>query len=63
MDNYVTLDEGTGIVHQAPAFGDDDARVGREYNLPFVQFINEDGTMPEEATDFAGLMFKKLIHR
>lgn len=59
MDNYVTLDEGTGIVHQAPAFGDDDARVGREYNLPFVQFINEDGTMPEEATDFAGLMFKE----
>ena len=59
MDTYVTMDEGTGIVHQAPAFGDDDARVGRIYNLPFVQFIEEDGTLPEEATDFAGLTFKE----
>ena len=54
VDTYVTMDEGTGIVHIAPAFGDDDARVGKEYKLPFVQFIKEDGTMPEEVTDFAG---------
>ena len=59
VDTYVTMDEGTGIVHIAPAFGDDDARVGKEYKLPFVQFIKEDGTMPEEVTDFAGLSFKE----
>lgn len=59
IDSYVTMEEGTGIVHIAPAFGDDDSRIGREYDLPFVQFINEDGTMPEEATDFAGLLFKE----
>lgn len=42
-DEYVTLSEGTGIVHIAPAFGEDDARIGREYNLPFVQMVNEQG--------------------
>jgi len=59
VDTYVTMEDGTGIVHIAPAFGDDDARIGKSYNLPFVQFINEDGTMPEAVTDFAGLSFKE----
>lgn len=58
VDTYVTMDEGTGIVHIAPAFGEDDARVGKKYHLPFVQFIKENGTMPEEVVDFAGLNFK-----
>lgn len=57
-DNYVTLSDGTGIVHIAPAFGEDDARVGRSYNLPFVQLVKEDGTMPEDVTDFAGVFCK-----
>ena len=42
-DGYVTLTDGTGIVHIAPAFGEDDARVGRAYNLPFVQMVNDEG--------------------
>ena len=49
-DNYVTLTDGTGIVHIAPAFGEDDARVGRENNLPFVQLVNEQGYFTEEFT-------------
>lgn len=57
-DDYVTLSDGTGIVHIAPAFGEDDARVGRLYNLPFVQLVREDGTMPAEVTDFAGVFCK-----
>jgi len=57
-DNYVTLSDGTGIVHIAPAFGEDDARVGRSYNLPFVQLVKEDGTMPEDVTDFVGVFCK-----
>ncbi len=40
-DTYVTMTDGTGIVHIAPAFGEDDANVGRNYDLPFVQFVNE----------------------
>ncbi|MCR5282093.1 MAG: isoleucine--tRNA ligase [Lachnospiraceae bacterium] len=56
-DSYVTLTDGTGIVHIAPAFGEDDARVGRTYDLPFVQFVNEKGEMTEE-TDYAGLFVK-----
>ncbi|PHV69877.1 isoleucine--tRNA ligase [Sporanaerobium hydrogeniformans] len=47
-DNYVTLTDGTGIVHIAPAFGEDDARVGRTNNLPFVQLVNEQGYFTEE---------------
>ena len=43
MDDYVTMSDGTGIVHIAPAFGEDDARIGRNYDLPFVQFVNEQG--------------------
>ena len=56
-DTYVTMTDGTGIVHIAPAFGEDDANVGRNYNLPFVQFVNGKGEMTEE-TPFAGLFVK-----
>ena len=56
-DNYVTLTDGTGIVHIAPAFGEDDARVGRENDLPFVQFVDGKGNLTEE-TPFAGLFVK-----
>ena len=47
-DNYVTMSDGTGIVHIAPAFGEDDSRVGREYDLPFVQFVDGQGNMTKE---------------
>ncbi|MGI5958659.1 MAG: isoleucine--tRNA ligase [Massiliimalia sp.] len=47
-DNYVTLTDGTGIVHIAPAFGEDDANVGRNYNLPFVQLVDGKGEMTKE---------------
>ncbi|MCI8337685.1 MAG: isoleucine--tRNA ligase [Lachnospiraceae bacterium] len=57
-DSYVTMSDGTGIVHIAPAFGEDDANVGRKYDLPFVQFVTEKGEMSEE-TPFAGLFVKK----
>ena len=57
-DNYVTMGDGTGIVHIAPAFGEDDSRVGRNYDLPFVQFVNGKGEMTEE-TPYAGLFVKK----
>ena len=57
-DGYVTMSDGTGIVHIAPAFGEDDANVGRNYDLPFVQFVNGKGEMTEE-TPFAGLFVKK----
>ena len=46
-DNYVTMGDGTGIVHLAPAFGDDDSRVGRKYDLPFVQLVDAQGNMTE----------------
>ena len=57
-DTYVTMSDGTGIVHIAPAFGEDDANVGRNYDLPFVQFVTEKGEMSTE-TPFAGLFVKK----
>jgi len=57
-DSYVTMSDGTGIVHIAPAFGEDDANVGRKYDLPFVQFVTGKGEMSEE-TPFAGLFVKK----
>lgn len=57
-DPYVTLTDGTGIVHIAPAFGEDDARIGRAHDLPHLQFVAEDGTMTEEVTDFAGVFVK-----
>lgn len=59
VDTYVTMSDGTGIVHIAPAFGDDDYQIGKRYQLPFVQFIKEDGTMPEQTSDVAGLSFKE----
>ena len=56
-DGYVTMSDGTGIVHIAPAFGEDDGRVGQKYELPFVQFVDEKGQMTEE-TDYAGVFVK-----
>ena len=56
-DSYVTMSDGTGIVHIAPAFGEDDAQVGRKYDLPFVQFVNGKGEMTEE-TAYAGMFVK-----
>ena len=57
-DSYVTMTDGTGIVHIAPAFGEDDAQVGRKYDLPFVQFVDGKGNMTPE-TPYAGLFVKK----
>lgn len=57
-DSYVTMTDGTGIVHIAPAFGEDDAQVGRKYDLPFVQLVNGKGELTEE-TDYAGVFVKK----
>ena len=57
-DTYVTLTDGTGVVHIAPAFGEDDAKVGRNYDLPFVQLVDSKGDMTED-TPFAGLFVKK----
>ena len=56
-DDYVTMTDGTGIVHIAPAFGEDDARVGRKYDAPFVQFVDGQGRLTEE-TPFAGMRCK-----
>ena len=56
-DGYVTMSDGTGIVHIAPAFGEDDGRVGRKYDLPFVQFVDGKGNMTED-TPYAGLFVK-----
>lgn len=56
--DYVTLSDGTGIVHIAPAFGEDDAQVGRVYDLPFVQLVRDDGTLHEDVVDFAGIFCK-----
>lgn len=57
-DSYVTLTDGTGIVHTAPAFGEDDARVGREHNLPFVQLVDAQGKFVEQVTNWAGVFVK-----
>ncbi len=57
-DGYVTLTDGTGIVHIAPAFGEDDANVGRNYDLPFVQLVDGKGEMTSE-TPWAGTFCKK----
>ena len=56
-DDYVTMADGTGIVHIAPAFGEDDARVGRKYDAPFVQMVDEKGVMKDE-TPFGGMRAK-----
>ncbi len=57
-DSYVTMSDGTGIVHIAPAFGEDDSRIGRNYDLPFVQFVDGKGDMTAE-TPYAGIFVKK----
>ncbi len=57
-DSYVTMTDGTGIVHCAPAFGEDDARVGRKYDLPFIQFVDGKGNMTDD-TPYAGTFVKK----
>lgn len=58
VDGYVTMTDGTGIVHIAPAFGEDDSRVGKKYDLPFVQFVDGKGDMTAE-TPYAGVFVKK----
>ncbi len=57
-DSYVTMSDGTGIVHIAPAFGEDDSKVGRKYDLPFVQFVDGKGEMTAD-TPYAGTFVKK----
>ena len=56
-DSYVTMSDGTGVVHCAPAFGEDDARVGRRYDLPFVQLVDSKGNM-SDVTPYAGTFVK-----
>jgi len=58
--DFVTTKEGTGIVHIAPAFGEDDLNLGKEQNLPFVSHLDMDGVIREEAKDFAGLDVKPV---
>ena len=57
-DTYVTMSDGTGIVHIAPAFGEDDSRIGRNYDLPFVQFVDGQGNLTKD-TPYAGVFVKK----
>ncbi len=57
---FVVADEGTGIVHIAPAFGEDDMALGKEHNLPFIQHVGMDGIMKPEVKDFAGLHVKPI---
>jgi len=56
--DFVTTEEGTGIVHIAPAFGEDDLKLGQKYKLPFIQHVGYDGLIKKEATDFVGLSVK-----
>jgi len=58
--DFVTTEEGTGVVHIAPAFGEDDMNLGKQENLPFIQHIGMDGRIKEEAKDFAGLEVKPI---
>lgn len=58
MADYVTLTDGTGIVHIAPAFGEDDSEVGKRYNLPFVQLLDEKGCLTAECEEFTGVFAK-----
>ncbi len=65
-DNYVTMDDGTGIVHIAPAFGEDDSRVGKDNNLPFVNHVNTQGNFIDGCGEWSGMFVKdtdKLIIR
>ena len=56
--DYVSMDEGTGIVHIAPAFGEEDYDAGQKYNLPMIQLVKPDGTFPEEVEKWAGMFVK-----
>jgi len=56
--DFVKTEEGTGIVHVAPAFGDEDMQLGKEYNLPFIQHVTRDGKFVEEVKDFRGQLVK-----
>ena len=58
--DFVTTTDGTGVVHIAPAFGEDDMRLGKEKNLPFVQHVSMDGTFKDEVLDFSGLQVKPI---
>jgi len=58
LADFVTMDDGTGIVHIAPAFGEDDYNVGRDYDLPVVQLVNLDGTFPDEVKEWKGKFVK-----
>lgn len=58
-DDYVTLTDGTGVVHTAPAFGEDDARVGHKFGLPFRQFVNNQGNMTAEVKPWEGMFVKE----
>lgn len=58
LGDHVTMSDGTGIVHTAPAFGEDDARVGKSYDLPFVQFVDDKGELTDQ-TPFSGVFVKK----
>ncbi len=64
LDDYVTMDDGTGIVHNAPAFGEDDSRVCNKYDVSFINLVDARGKMTEECDKFAGVFVKdadKLI--
>ena len=61
-DDYVTMTDGTGVVHCAPAFGEDDARVGRKYDAPFVQMVDDHGCMRAETGKFAGMRCRPTEH-
>lgn len=58
--DFVTTDEGTGVVHIAPAFGEDDMRLGKENNLPFIQHVAMDGSFKDEMEELAGLNVKPI---
>lgn len=58
--DFVTIEEGTGVVHIAPAFGEDDMNLGKENSLPFIQHVNMDGTIKIEAKNFAGMNVKPI---
>ncbi|MDD2807582.1 MAG: isoleucine--tRNA ligase [Patescibacteria group bacterium] len=59
-DDFVMTEEGTGVVHIAPAFGEDDMRIGKEKNLPFIQHVTMSGHFTDDVTDFAGLSVKPI---
>jgi isoleucyl-tRNA synthetase len=58
--DFVTTEAGTGIVHIAPAFGEDDLNLGRKNNLPFIQHVSMNGEFKPEIKDFAGMKVRKL---